>query len=72
MAENKHDKARDLADKGLEEMVEGHEKEGRQLIEEAKKIDPKAAKEAAQGAEEEAKQAEQYIKEHPPGKREGA
>jgi hypothetical protein len=42
MADDKYDKARDLADKALEEFVEGHDEEATRLGEQAKATDPQA------------------------------
>ena len=42
MADDKYDKARDLADKALEKFVEGHDEEAAKLGEQAKATDPQA------------------------------
>jgi hypothetical protein len=62
MAENKHDKAHDLAEQGLEKVIEGERKEGEKLVEEARKLDPEAVQEVAQEVEEDRQQAEKFQK----------
>jgi len=62
MAEDKHDKAHDLAEQGLDKMVEGNRKEGEKLVEEARKLDPKAVQEVASEVEEDRQQAEKFQK----------
>jgi predicted RNase H-like HicB family nuclease len=43
-----HDKARDLAEKALDQYVEGNEAAGDKLIQQAEKIDPTAIDEVAE------------------------
>lgn len=57
-----HDKAHDLAEEGLDKMIEGDGKEGKKLVEEAKKLDSEAVAEVAQEIEEDRKQAEKFQK----------
>ena len=59
--DNKHDRARDLAEQGLDKVVEGDKDKGRKLVEEAKKIDPKAVDELADEVEREKEKAERYL-----------
>lgn len=58
---DKRNRARDLAEQGLDKVVEGDRQKGRQLIEEAKKLDPKAVDEIAEEVERERDQAENFI-----------
>ena len=44
--ENKRNEARDIAEEGLDKIVEGDEEEGQKLIDRAKKLDPKAVEAA--------------------------
>ena len=62
MAEDKHDKAHDLAEQGLDKMIEGDRKEGEKLVEQAKKLDPEAVQEVAREVEEDRQQAEKFQK----------
>jgi hypothetical protein len=50
----RHDKARDLAERALEQLDKGHEAQADRLIEESKKIDPSAAKELVDDLDEDA------------------
>jgi hypothetical protein len=45
---NDHDKARELAEKALDKLVEGDEAAGDKLIQQAEKIDPTAIDEVAE------------------------
>ncbi|WP_158044164.1 heme biosynthesis protein HemY [Skermanella pratensis] len=57
-----HDKAQDLAEEGLEKMIEGDRKEGEKLVEKARKLDSEAVAEVAQEVEEDRQQAEKFQK----------
>ena len=57
---DKHERARDLAEEGLDRLVEGDEK-GRELIEKAKKLDPGAVAELAEEVERDREQAERFT-----------
>ncbi|HZU90860.1 MAG TPA: hypothetical protein VE993_16540 [Stellaceae bacterium] len=59
--DNKRDQAHDLAEQGLDEMVEGDKKKGRRLVDEAKKIDPKAVDDLAEEVERDKEKAERFI-----------
>jgi uncharacterized protein HemY len=59
--DDKRDQAHDLAEEGLDKMVEGDEKKGRRLIDEAKKIDPKAVEDLAQEVERDKEKAERFT-----------
>jgi hypothetical protein len=56
----KHERARDLAEEGLDRLVEGDE-EGKKLIDKAKRLDPKAVEELAEEIERDRKIADQLI-----------
>lgn len=57
---DKRERARDMAEEGLDRLVEGDEK-GRELIEEAKKLDPDAVAELAEEVERDKEQAERFT-----------
>ena len=58
---NERDLTHDIADEGLEKIIEGDEEKGRRMIEEAKKRDPKAVEELAEEVERDREQAEHFI-----------
>ncbi|MBV8737291.1 MAG: hypothetical protein JO007_08540 [Alphaproteobacteria bacterium] len=60
MAENR-ERAHDMAEEGLEKIIEGDEEKGRRMIDEAKKRDPKAVDELAEEVERDREQAERFI-----------
>lgn len=60
MAEDKHDKAHDLAEEALDDMVSGDRKKGEKKLDEARGIDPKAVDELGREVEEDRKSAEKY------------
>jgi predicted transcriptional regulator len=60
MAENR-ERAHDMAEEGLDKIIEGDEEKGRQMIDEAKKRDPKAVEELAEEVERDREQAEHFI-----------
>ena len=57
---DKRERARDLAEEGLDRLIEGDEK-GKELIEEAKKLDPNAVDELAEEVERDKEQAERFT-----------
>ena len=59
--QNKHDRARDLAEDGLDRAIEGDERNGRRMIDEAKKLDPEAVEEIAEEVEREREKAENFT-----------
>ena len=59
--ENKRERAHDIAEEGLDKIVEGDEEAGRELIDKAKKIDPKAVEELADEVERDKENAERFI-----------
>jgi hypothetical protein len=60
MAENR-ERAHDIAEEGLDKIIEGDEEKGRRMIDEAKKRDPKAVDELAEEVERDREQAERFI-----------
>jgi uncharacterized protein HemY len=59
--DSKRDRARDLADEGLDKMVEGDKQKGRRLIDEAKKVDPRGVEDLAEEVERDKEKAERYV-----------
>lgn len=59
--ENKRERAHDIAEEGLDKIIEGDEESGEKLIDRAKKIDPKAIEELAQEVERDKKTADRFV-----------
>lgn len=59
--ENKRERAHDIAEQGLDKIVEGDEGAGKKMIDQAKKIDPKAVEDLAEEVERDRKEAERFI-----------
>lgn len=59
--EDKRERARDIAEEGLDKVVDGDQKAGKRMIDEARKIDPKAVDELADEVEREKEKAERFI-----------
>lgn len=59
--DSKRERARDIAEQGLDKVIEGDEKEGEKMIDQAKKIDPKAVEELAAEIEHDKEDAERFI-----------
>ena len=57
---DKRERARDMAEEGLDRLIEGDEK-GKELIEKAKKLDPDAVDELAEEVERDKEQAERFT-----------
>ena len=57
---DKHEHARELADKGLDEIIDGNRKKGEDMIRKAKELDPQAVSEVEHEVEEDAEQAQRY------------
>lgn len=60
--ENKRERAHDIAEEGLDKVVEGDKEAGEKMIDEARKIDPKAVDELAQEVERDNEKAERFIR----------
>jgi uncharacterized protein HemY len=58
--ENKRERAHDIAEEGLDKLIEGDSKTGEKLIDQAKKIDPKAVEELAEEVERDKENAERF------------
>lgn len=58
---DKRDHAYDLAEEGLDKMVEGDKDKGRRMIDKAKKIDPKAVQDVAEEVERDREKAEHFV-----------
>jgi predicted transcriptional regulator len=59
--DSKREHAHDIAEEGLDKIVEGDKEAGEKLIDEAKKIDPKAVEELAEEVERDKQNAERFI-----------
>jgi uncharacterized protein HemY len=60
--EKKRERAHDIAEEGLDKIVEGDTETGEKLIDKAKKIDPKAVEELVEEIERDKENAERFIK----------
>lgn len=58
---DERDQAHDMAEEGLDKIIEGDEEKGRRLIDQAKKRDPKAVEDLAQEVEHDREEAERFI-----------
>ena len=63
--EDKRERAHDIAEEGLDKIVEGDTKAGEKLIDTAKKIDPKAVEELAEEVERDKEKAERFVNRKP-------
>jgi predicted transcriptional regulator len=63
--ENKRESAHDIAEEGLDKLVEGDTEAGEKLIDKAKKIDPKAVEELAEEVERDKENAERFVNRKP-------
>ena len=59
--ENKRERAHDIAEEGLDKIVEGDTEAGKTMIDRARKIDPKAVDELADEVEREREKADRFI-----------
>jgi hypothetical protein len=59
--DSKQERARDIAEQGLDKVIAGDEQEGEKMIDQAKKIDPKAVEELAEEIEHDKENAERFI-----------
>jgi hypothetical protein len=57
---DKRERAHDMAEEGLDRLVDG-DKKGKELIEKAKKLDPQAVAELAEEVERDKEQAERFT-----------
>jgi hypothetical protein len=58
---SERERAHDIAEEGLDKIIEGDEQKGRRMIDEAKKRDPKAVEDLAGEVERDREQAERFI-----------
>jgi hypothetical protein len=56
--ESKRERAHDVAEQGLDKVIEGDSETGKKLIDEARKIDPKGVGELAEEVERDKEKAE--------------
>jgi predicted transcriptional regulator len=59
--ENKSERAHDIAEQGLDKVVEGDAGTGKKLIDKAKQIDPKAVEELAEEVERDKENTERFV-----------
>jgi vacuolar-type H+-ATPase subunit H len=59
--ENKRDRAHDIAEEGLDKIIEGDKEGGEKLIDRARQIDPKAVEELAEEVEHDKETAERFV-----------
>ena len=59
--EKKRDRARDIAEEGLDKIVEGEKEKGHKMIDQAKKLDPKGGEELAEEIEKDKENAERFV-----------
>jgi predicted transcriptional regulator len=59
--ENKRERAHDIAEEGLDKIIECDKKTGEKLIDQAKKIDLKAVEELAEEVERDKETAERFV-----------
>ena len=59
--ENKSERAHDIAEEGLDKLIEGDTEAGEKLIDKAKQIDPKAVEELAEEVERDKEKAERFV-----------
>ena len=59
--ENKRERAHDIAEEGLDKLIEGDTEAGEKLIDKARQIDPKAVEELAEEVERDKENAERFV-----------
>jgi predicted transcriptional regulator len=59
--ENERERAHDIAEEGLDKLIEGDTEAGEKLIDQAKQIDPKAVEELAEEVERDKENAERFV-----------
>ena len=58
---NERERAHDIAEEGLEKIIEGDKEKGERMIDDAKKRDPRAVEDLADEVERDREQAERFI-----------
>jgi uncharacterized protein HemY len=61
LMENKRERAHDIAEEGLDKLVEGDTEAGEKLIDQAKKIDPKGVEELAEEVDRDKENADRFV-----------
>jgi uncharacterized protein HemY len=61
LMENKRERAHDIAEEGLDKLIEGDTEAGEKLIDQAKKIDPKGVDEWAEEADRDKEKANRFV-----------
>jgi predicted transcriptional regulator len=59
--ENKRERAHDIAEEGLDKLIEGDTEAGEKLIDKAKQIDPKSVEELAEEVERDKENAKRFV-----------
>ena len=59
--DNKRERSRDIAEEGLDKLIEGDKEAGEELIDKAKKIDPKGVEELAEEIERDKENADRFV-----------
>ena len=59
--DNKRERSRDIAEEGLDKLIEGDKEAGEKLIDKAKKIDPKGVEELAEEIDRDKENADRFI-----------
>jgi predicted transcriptional regulator len=59
--ENKRERAHDIAEEGLDKLIEGDTEADEKLIDKAKQIDPKSVEELAEEVERDKENAERFV-----------
>ena len=58
---NKKERAHDIAEEGLDKLIEGDTEAGEKLIDKAKQIDPKAVEELAEEVKRDKQNSERFV-----------
>lgn len=59
--DDKRERAHDIADEGLDKIIEGDTETGEKLIDKARKIDPKGVAELAEEVERDKENADRFV-----------
>jgi uncharacterized protein HemY len=59
--ENKRERAHDIAEEGLDKLIEGDTEAGEKLIDQAKKVDPKGVEELAEEVDRDKEKADWFV-----------
>jgi predicted transcriptional regulator len=61
LMENKRERAHDIAEEGLDKLIDGDTEAGEKLIDQAKKIDPKGVEELAEEVDRDKEKADRFV-----------